>query len=104
MIKTVTVEPCAIAEFMKSWPCSGLHNVHHLIAAFDERNGDLIDIEAYQDDEETRRVNPDDYDQSGAMPALLDDAFKHSRNTAPPEMLPHNVYDYKQTQTHTLGA
>ena len=92
MIKVVTIEPCAIKEFMKSWPCSGLHNIHHLIAAFDERNGDVIDLDAWQDNEETRPVDKDDYDGSGAMPVLLDDAFKHSRNIAPPEMLSNYVY------------
>ena len=94
MIKVVTIEPCAIAEFMKSWPCSGLHNVNHIVAAFKmfEHYGELIDLDAWQDNEEKRPVDKDDYDGSGAMPALLYNAFKHSRNIAPPEMLPNYVY------------
>ena len=76
-LKIVSIEPCAIVEFMKTWPCSGLHNVHHVTACF-SADGDLVDYEAYRDEQETEIVDTQDYDGGGAMSALLDDAFKFS--------------------------
>ena len=76
-LKIVSIEPCGITEFMKTWPCSGLHNVHHVTACFSS-DGDLVDYEAYQDEQETEFVDVQDYDGGGAMSALLDDAFNFS--------------------------
>tara|TARA_B100000287_G_scaffold325394_1_gene309548 strand:+ start:277 stop:573 length:297 start_codon:yes stop_codon:yes gene_type:complete len=76
-LKIVSIEPCAIVEFMKTWPCSGLHNVHHVTACF-SADGDLVDYEAYQDEQEMEPVDVQDYDGTGAMSALLEDAYKFS--------------------------
>ena len=76
-LKIVSIEPCAIEEFMKTWPCSGLHNVHHVTACFSS-DGDLVDYEAYRDEQETEFVDVQDYDGGGVMSALLDAAFKFS--------------------------
>jgi hypothetical protein len=73
----VSIEPCAIDEFMETWPCSGLHNVHHVTACF-AADGDLVDYEAYTDEQESELVDVQEYDGSGAMSALLDDAFRFS--------------------------
>ena len=88
-LKIVSIEPCAIEEFMKTWPCSGLHNVHHVTACFSS-DGDLVDYEAYRDEQETEFVDVQDYDGGGAMSALLDDAFKFSHG--PNEMNDRKFY------------
>jgi len=73
--KIVSIQPCAIKKFMRSWPCSGLHNIHHITACF--HGSDLVDLDAFNDEAETQLTNGDDYEGTGAMPALLDDAVAH---------------------------
>ena len=73
--KVISIEPCAIKKFMRSWPCSGLHNIHHITACF--YGSDLVDFDAFNDEAETQLTNGDDFEGTGAMPALLIDAVTH---------------------------
>ena len=75
-LKIVSIEPCAIKHFMTKWPCSGLQNIHHITACFD--GPDLINMEVFNNESETEVTNNNDFYGTGAMPALLENAFKYS--------------------------
>ena len=75
-IKIVSIEQCAIKDFMSRWPCSGLDNIHHITACF--QGSDLIDMEVFNDEFETELTDNNDFYGTGAIEALLEDAFKYS--------------------------
>ena len=80
-MKIISIEKTAIQKFMQTWPCSGLHHIHHITACFAD-DGDLVDFEAYADEKETIPVNHYGYDcsiGSGAMPVLLQEAFENCK-------------------------
>ena len=77
-IKIISIEKTAIQKFIQTWPCSGLDKIHHITACF-SGDGSLVDLEAYADEKETTPVNHDDYEGSGAMPVLLQEAFKNCK-------------------------
>lgn len=59
-----------IHRFKRQWPCHGLpHNLDELVAHFD-RNGDLVDLEAVNDDGIT--LNTEEFD-GPALRGLVDD-------------------------------
>ena len=77
-MKIIRIEKTAIQKFMKTWPCSGLDNINHIIACIDH-DASLIDLEAYADEKETTLINYDDYEGSGAMSVLLQEAFENCK-------------------------
>ena len=77
-MRIITILPDTIQTFRAQWPASGLHNVNHITAAFDD-NGDVIDYEVYADSTGNIPINGSDYDGTGALPALFADAQKNAR-------------------------
>ena len=47
-MKIISIEKTAIDNFMKTWPCSGLHKIDHILTAFDDE-GNLVDMDAFND-------------------------------------------------------
>ena len=77
-MKIVSIEKTAIQKFIQNWPCSGLHNIHHITACFDDY-GYCVDLDAYADEKETIPVNVFGYDGSGATSILLQEAFENCK-------------------------
>lgn len=60
----------SIEAFKRSWPCHGLPDNLHSVSAEFATNGDLIDLEAYDDNE--KLLDTHDFD-GPALKALVDD-------------------------------
>jgi hypothetical protein len=63
----------AIDAFKRSWPCHGLPDDLHSLSAEFASNGDLVDLEAY--DESGKRLDTHDFD-GPALLTLVSDARK----------------------------
>lgn len=68
-----TIRYDALATFKQSWPCHGLPDALHSISFEYASNGDLVDIEAY--DENQKRLDSSEFD-GPALLALSQDALK----------------------------
>lgn len=66
--RVITVEPSAVERFKSTWPCHGIDQVDHLMIL--ERDGELIDVEAYDDNCDPIECDGD------AVAALVDDAIR----------------------------
>ena len=89
--RIIQIEPTTIDTFRESWPCSNLDDVHHIIVAI--QDGDLVDLEAYADDDESEPIDIESIDGSG-LSALIQDAEKHAkRNIQIPSMI-HTGWTY----------
>lgn len=79
-MKIISIEKTAIQKFMQTWPCSGFDNIHHITACFAD-DGDLVDLEAYADENENQLIIHAcyGYEGSGAMPVLLQEAFENCK-------------------------
>jgi len=73
-MKIIEIQLETIEAFRRQWPCSGLHDVDHIVAAFAE-NGDLVDYDCC---DESSNPIPNTWEGSGALPALLDDAKQNA--------------------------
>jgi hypothetical protein len=93
-MKIISIEKTAIDNFMKKWPCSGLHNIDHILTAFDNE-GNLIDMDAFNDVSETEQTDYSDYDGTGAMLALLAEAYEHATRNSQPANMINTGYMYK---------
>jgi len=90
----VVVDESEVAEFMKSWPASGLDRETEYTFEFSAMNGDLVDIEARSENElrslhedeggEALRVLSEDAGKFGALELGLDDVIA-IRNYASPQ-------------------
>lgn len=60
----------SVEAFKRSWPCHNLPDNLHSISADFASNSDLVDIKAYDDDE--NRLDTSDFD-GPALKALIDD-------------------------------
>ena len=89
--RIIQIEPATIDTFRDSWPCSNLHDVHHIIVAI--QDGDLVDLEAYADDDESEPIDIESID-GPALAALIEDAEKNAkRNMQIPSMI-HTGWTY----------
>jgi len=93
-MKIISIEKTAINNFMETWPCSGLHNIDHIITAFDNE-GNLLDMEAFNDVSEKEQTDYDDYEGSGALPVLLSKAYVNAKHNEQPLNLIDTGYTYK---------
>ena len=86
----ITIEKSAIDRFCKSWPCHGFPANLDLIV-FATNNGNLIDLELC--DAQNNVIESNDYEGSGAMPALLADAEENAIKQPLPEncIATHNL-------------
>ena len=75
-LKIIQIEQNTIDAFCKSWPCSGLHNVHHIIVAL--QDGELVDIDAFCDEGENDPIDIEDID-GNALSALIYDADENAK-------------------------
>jgi hypothetical protein len=73
--RIIQIEPATIDTFRESWPCSNLHDVHHIVVAI--QGGDLVDLEAYADDDESEPIDIESID-GHALAALVRDAEKNA--------------------------
>lgn len=64
---SVAISSVDVAEFMRSWPCSGLTG-HGIWAQFDKRNGDLVNL----------RHSPRDQD-GAALLAIIHDGQEYAK-------------------------
>ena len=86
-MRIITIEPETIESFRREWPCSGLHDVEHIGAAFAD-NGQLVNYDCC--DKESNPI-ANTWEGSGALPALLDDAQRNARMIpTPPGMIGPN--------------
>ena len=79
-MKIIEIQPETIEAFRRQWPCSGLHDVDHIVAAFAD-NGDLVDYDCC-DELSNPIVNT--WEGSDALPALLNDAQRNARMISTP--------------------
>ena len=93
-MKIISIEKTAINNFMKTWPCSGLHNIDHILTAFDDA-GNLVDMESFNDALETEQTAYTDYDGTGAMVALLAEAYEHATKNPQSDNMINTGYMYK---------
>jgi hypothetical protein len=93
-MKIISIEKTAIDNFMKTWPCSGLHKIDHISTAFDDE-GNLVDMEAFNDVLEREQTDYYDYEGSGAMPELLLEAYEHATRNKQPSNMINTGYMYK---------
>ena len=75
-LKIYQIQSETIDAFCRQWPCSGLHNVNHITAAFAD-NGDLVDYDCF---DESGEPMLNTWEGSGALPALLEDSKRESEN------------------------
>lgn len=78
-LKIITIHKTAIDRFKLSWPCNGIpESADLLVAAFSE-NGDLVDYEFCDGHDKT--IEDNTWDGTGALSALLDDAWTNAIET-----------------------
>jgi len=86
----ITIETTALDRFRASWPCNNLEDVGHVVVCLDDRSGDLVDLTAYDDEQEEIDIETID---GPALLALIDDAENFAeRLPLPPDCLPSYVY------------
>lgn len=88
-MRIIEIEPETIESFRKSWPCSNLENVHHIVVAI--HKGDLVDLEAFTDHEEFTPIDHELIDGPGLL-ALIDDAEKNANLADKPFMIGRWIY------------
>tara|TARA_R100001463_G_scaffold44124_3_gene91832 strand:+ start:8779 stop:9063 length:285 start_codon:yes stop_codon:yes gene_type:complete len=91
-LKIITIHKTAIDRFKLSWPCNGFpDNADLLVVAFDQ-NGGVLDYEF--SDANDNIMSDMTWENTGALPALIDDAWASATATNIPDTI-SPFYDYR---------